>query len=166
MVLQKCRRSIGAIVLVLGLLTGGVSLPAGVVKADVKPVVTIYFHPQWGCCKGWGSHLTKNGFKTKMVPMNNPTDIKKLYNIPRRLYSCHTGFIDGYYLEGHIPAVDIHRLLRDKPDIKGLAVPGMPIGSPGMEGEPREAYDVYGIDKSGKISVFSSHRWVDKATHR
>ncbi len=92
-----------------------------------------------------------------MVDVQNPRDVKRRHQIPKNLYSCHTGFVSGYYLEGHIPAEDIQRLLKEKPAIRGLAVPGMPTGSPGMEGEPKQKYQVYAIDNGGNISVYANH---------
>ncbi len=80
-----------------------------------------------------------------------------MYNIPSRLYSCHTAKIGDYFIEGHIPAEDIKRLMLEKPKIKGLIVPGMPGGSPGMEDAPYESYKVFSMDKDGKLDVFATH---------
>lgn len=92
-----------------------------------------------------------------MKGVENPNSVKKLYGIPDHLWSCHTAFIDEYFIEGHVPAEDIFRLLKEKPDVKGLVVPGMPIGSPGMEGGTPEKYEVLTLDKFGKTAVFSRH---------
>lgn len=85
----------------------------------------------------------------------NLTDIKHKHGVPERLYSCHTALIDGYVIEGHVPADLIYRLLKEKPPVIGLAVPGMPIGSPGMEGGKPEAYEVFTFDKNGRTTVYA-----------
>jgi len=92
-----------------------------------------------------------------MIPTNNSNKIKKDHNIPLRLASCHTGISQGYFLEGHIPAEDIKKLLREKPEIRGLAVPGMPGGSPGMESSPYQSYEVLSVGLDDTIKVFSRH---------
>ncbi len=123
--------------------------------------VIVYQSPFWGCCKGWGSHLEKAGFKVKRVEIDNLSAIKQKYNIPSNLQSCHTGIVGPYFLEGHIPVEDIKRLLREKPEIRGLAVPGMPMGSPGMEGAYSDPYRVFSIDAKNKLRVYS-HHWNDR----
>jgi len=92
-----------------------------------------------------------------MIPNRNSSQIKKDHNIPLNLASCHTGISQGYFIEGHIPAADIKRLLKEKPRIRGLAVPGMPGGSPGMESSPYQAYEVLSVGMDGTIEVFSRH---------
>lgn len=92
-----------------------------------------------------------------MVETDNPRPLKKMYGIPFSMQSCHTAVIGKYFVEGHIPANDIKRLLKEKPDIKGLIVPGMPGGSPGMESSPYQPYSVLSMDKYGKLKVFSNH---------
>lgn len=96
-------------------------------------------------------HLAENGFNVETKPTNNLVGIKQEYNVPMQLQSCHTAVIDGYVIEGHVPAENIYRLLEERPDIIGLAVPGMPIGSPGMEteGMADEAYDVIAFSDEG-----------------
>lgn len=125
--------------------------------AEPTPEVIIYFSASWGCCDGWGSHLEENGFKVKRVTSANQYAVKRQYRIPRNLYSCHTGIVEGYVIEGHIPASDIKRLLEEKPDIRGLVVPGMPGGSPGMESSPYEPYTVFALQHDGSIKEFSRH---------
>ena len=102
-------------------------------------------------------HLRANGFKIekKDVFGKTLTDIKHKHGVPGRLQSCHTALIEGYVIEGHVPADLIHKLLKEKPQIVGLAVPGMPIGSPGMEGGKPEPYEVFTFDKSGRTTVYA-----------
>ena len=83
--------------------------------------------------------------------------VKRQAGVPRGAYSCHTAFVDGYVVEGHVPAEDIKRLLTERPDVAGIAVPGMPIGSPGMEGPNPQPYDVLAFDEDGVLSLFASH---------
>jgi hypothetical protein len=102
-------------------------------------------------------HLEKNGFKVekKVLFGKNFTEFKRQQGVPERLYACHTALISGYVIEGHVPADLIHKLLKEKPQIAGLAVPGMPIGSPGMEGGKPEPYEVVTFDKSGRTTVYA-----------
>jgi hypothetical protein len=92
-----------------------------------------------------------------MVEINDPNAVKRKYGVPNLLATCHTGLIGDYFLEGHIPAADIRRLMRERPKIKGLAVPGMPAGSPGMEGGPAQRYQVLSVNPDGTTRVFASH---------
>lgn len=119
--------------------------------------ITVYKSPTCGCCTKWVDHLTDNGFKVKSINTNNLSNIKKNSGLPYGLGSCHTAFVDGYVIEGHVPASDIKKLLKQRLDVVGLTVPGMPMGSPGMEGPRRDKYDVMTFDKSGKTTVFSRH---------
>jgi hypothetical protein len=102
-------------------------------------------------------HLHANGFKVekKDVFGKQLTDVKSRYGVPQRLYSCHTAVIDGYVIEGHVPADLIKRILKERPSIVGLAVPGMPVGSPGMEGPNPEPYEVLTFDKQGRTTVYA-----------
>ena len=93
----------------------------------------------------------------RLVPVENVYAIKKKQGVPLELHSCHTGVVGQYFLEGHIPAEDIVRLLKEKPNIKGLAVPGMPMGSPGMEGEYKVDYRVYGVRMDGTLFIYNEH---------
>jgi len=113
-----------------------------------------------GCCLSWMEHLEENGFSPKGEDMFAGVLVRfKLDNgVPQRMLSCHTALIDGYVIEGHVPSDDIRRLLSEKPDAVGLAVPGMPLGSPGMDQSRwREAYDVFLINNDGSTEVFSSY---------
>jgi hypothetical protein len=102
-------------------------------------------------------HLQANGFKVqkKDVFGKQFSDVKSKYGVPQRLYSCHTALIDGYVIEGHVPADLIKRILKERPSIVGLAVPGMPVGSPGMEGPNPEPYEVLTFDKQGRTTVYA-----------
>ena len=102
-------------------------------------------------------HLQQNGFKVELKEVFGKgfTDIKRKYRVPERLAACHTALIEGYVIEGHVPADLIYRLLKEKPPVVGLAVPGMPVGSPGMEGGKPEPYEVLAFDKDGKTTVYA-----------
>lgn len=118
--------------------------------------VVVYKSPTCGCCKNWISHLQENGFTVEVHNRRNMSPIKTELGVPRHLQSCHTATVGGYVLEGHVPAEEIARLLKEKPQIKGLAVPGMPMGSPGMEGPRKDAYDVVTFQENGRTTVFAS----------
>ena len=120
--------------------------------------VTVYKSPSCGCCKKWIRHLEQNGFSVKTHDTQNVVPYKIQHGISPRLASCHTAVVDGYVIEGHVPASDIKRLLTERPAVKGLTVPGMPIGSPGMEqGARQDRYDVLTFDAKGGTKVFSSY---------
>lgn len=127
--------------------------------ALAQDMITVYKSPTCGCCTKWISHLEQNGFKVKPVDMNNVGSKKIEFGITRPLASCHTAVVEGYVIEGHVPANDIKRLLNQRPKgVTGLTVPGMPIGSPGMEqGGRYDTYEVLSIDKRGQTSVFARH---------
>ncbi|NNE68616.1 MAG: DUF411 domain-containing protein [Pyrinomonadaceae bacterium] len=121
--------------------------------------ITVYKSPTCGCCTSWESHLEKAGFAVASKPTEQMTQVKKKRNVPEALHSCHTADVDGYVIEGHVPASDIKKLLEQKPSVLGLAVPGMPQHSPGMqpEGEKPKGFDVLSFDKVSKTAVFSSY---------
>lgn len=121
------------------------------------PLITVYKDPDCGCCKAWVEYLRKHGYRVDAKDTRDMDAIKASVGVPRSLVSCHTALIGGYIIEGHVPADDIARLLKQKPKIAGLAVPGMPAGSPGMEGAPPVHYRVMAFTRSGKTSVFASH---------
>jgi hypothetical protein len=137
---------------VLALLSGNTHLFAGLPKKMV-----VYKSPACGCCGAWVKHVRAAGYQVETVDVDDVTPYKTKHGVPLELASCHTGVIDGYAIEGHVPADLIDRLLREKPKhAKALAVPGMPLGSPGMEVPGRkDAYDVILIDKHGKRTVFA-----------
>ncbi|MDH5447034.1 MAG: DUF411 domain-containing protein [Gammaproteobacteria bacterium] len=124
-----------------------------------QDTMTVYKSPTCGCCKKWIDHLEENGFKVKAVDMANVSPKKLELGINPRLASCHTAVIDGYVIEGHVPARDIRQLLKDRPkNIHALTVPGMPVGSPGMEmGNRKDPYAVLSIDKQGGTAIYSRY---------
>lgn len=125
-------------------------------QAERKPQITVYKTPTCGCCHEWVAHLEANGFAVVANDVPNTAPYRERFGVPKELGSCHTGVIDGYALEGHVPASEIKRLLAEKPKARGLAVPGMPVGSPGMEtgGTLRDAFDVVLFSDDGRRSVY------------
>lgn len=120
------------------------------------PQVTVYKTPTCGCCEGWVDHLRENGFSVIVHDQNDLSAVKAANGITPQLESCHTAVIEGYVIEGHVPADLIARLLNERPEIAGLAVPGMPGGSPGMESSPKEPYQVLAVGKDGRTSVYAN----------
>lgn len=119
--------------------------------------IDVHRDPNCGCCKAWISHLEDNGFTVTDHVEEDMSAVKQRLGVPPRLASCHTGVIDGQFVEGHVPAADILKLRR-QPNLLGAAVPGMPTGSPGMEyGTVRDAYQVIGLDKQGTEQVISEY---------
>ena len=125
--------------------------------AAPKKQMTVYKSPTCGCCKAWVDHVRAAGYEVKAIDVDDVTPYKKKYGVPLDLSSCHTAVVGGYAIEGHVPADLIDRLLREKPkNAKALAVPGMPVGSPGMEvGGRKDAYNVMLIDRNGKATVYA-----------
>ena len=120
--------------------------------------VVVYKDPNCGCCKSWVEHLRKHGFEVVAKDTADMTAIKRTGRVPEALHSCHTAFVNGFVIEGHVPAADIQRLLAEKPRVAGIAVPGMPIGSPGMEmGSRVDRYDVIAFNRDGSTRVFARH---------
>jgi hypothetical protein len=134
-----------------------VAAAAPTITSPTKPTITVYKDPNCGCCKNWIEHLIKHGYGVDAKDTPDMTQIKSSLGVPGDLRSCHTAVVAGYLIEGHVPAADIDRLLATQPKIKGLAVPGMPMGAPGMEGPTSQHYQVLAFDKTGKTSVFASY---------
>lgn len=129
-------------------------------RASIVPAgttITVYKSPTCGCCGKWEDIMRSAGFTVKSVPTNDMDAVKRTHAIPLDKQSCHTGLVNGYIVEGHTPPADVARMLAEKPDIRGIAVPGMPAGSPGMEGAWRDAYDVVTLPKTGASTVWSRH---------
>ena len=122
------------------------------------PEVTVYKTRTCGCCAKWVDHLKANGFEPVVKEVATTADARKQFGVPDALISCHTAVVNGYTVEGHVPAADIHKLLKQKPKAVGLAVPGMPLGSPGMEqGDRKQAYSVLLFGKDGKTTAFTRY---------
>ena len=140
-------------------LLGALAPLRSMAATDEKLHITVYKTPSCGCCHEWVAHLEKNGITvtTHDVPGTGP--YRDRYGVPRALASCHTGVIEGYAIEGHVPAAEIKRLIAERPKARGLAVPGMPIGSPGMEvdGTRRDAFDVVLFDDAGMRKVYQHY---------
>ena len=134
----------------------GVKSPAAAVLPQSSPRLTVHKDPTCGCCTGWVEHMKKNGFDVAVNESADMNAIKKGVGIPAAMGSCHTGKIGKYFIEGHVPAADVKRLLAANPDALGLTVPGMPAGSPGMElaSGRVQAYDVLLVHKDGTVSVW------------
>ena len=121
--------------------------------------MTVYRSPSCGCCGVWIEHAKKHGFKIKDIKTESIEALKQKYNVPPELVSCHTTIIDGYVMEGHIPADDIKRFLEQKPELAGLAVPGMPLGTPGMEaGDLKQPFQVLAFNDKGEVEVFNEYQ--------
>lgn len=122
------------------------------------PAMTVNKDPGCGCCDLWVEHLQKAGFKVQLQENSDMAAVKQRVGVPAAMRSCHTGEVGGYFLEGHVPAEDVQRLLRERPEARGLAVPGMPLGSPGMEVQGRsDPYQVHLVAKDGSSSVWARH---------
>ena len=134
-----------------------VTAAAPTVTSPAKPTITVYKDPNCGCCRNWIEHLIKHGYRVDAKDTPDMEQIKTAFGVPSPLKSCHTAVVGGYLIEGHVPAADIDRLLATKPKVKGLAVPGMPMGSPGMEGAAKQHYQVLAFDRTGKARVFASY---------
>ena len=147
--------ALGAAFLALTLTTGAAA--PSVNSAPKEPKITVYKDPSCGCCKSWIAHLIKHGYRVDAKDTPEMAEIKRTLGIPETLTSCHTAVVNGYLIEGHVPAADIAKLLKEKPKVAGLAVPGMPMGSPGMEGPRQQHYQVLSFDKNGKTKVFASY---------
>jgi hypothetical protein len=130
-------------------------LQTGTVFAGENEVITVHKDPTCGCCSGWVEHLQKAGFGTKVFDTREFEPVKRRLGVPDDLAACHTAEVAGYIIEGHVPAAALKRFLAEKPNASGLAVPGMPIGSPGMEGGPPEKYDVVLFGPHGRRTYMS-----------
>lgn len=120
--------------------------------------ITIYRDPGCGCCSKWIGHLKKHGFNVKDVKTREMATMKRKFNVPAHIASCHTAVINGYVIEGHVPADDIKRLLKTKPKTIGLSVPAMPVGTPGMEVPgKKDPFSVVSFDPSGKTKVYKKY---------
>ncbi|MDD5412103.1 MAG: DUF411 domain-containing protein [Methylobacter sp.] len=129
-------------------------------SADGKPIdIVVYRSPSCGCCGKWLEHLKQNNFNVKDIVTDDVQAIKDKSGVSKEMASCHTAIVDGYVVEGHVPANDIKTLLKTKPKIVGIAVPGMPAGTPGMEmGGKKEPYNVMSFDRENQYQIFKSYK--------
>ena len=150
------------------LLAGAIVVAAAIgvpmlVTADQRggeslPPVTVYKDPNCGCCSLWVQHLERAGFRVTATNTSDMPALRAKLGVPAHVQSCHTAVVGDYVVEGHVPADDVKRMLSTRPDVKGIAVPGMPIGSPGMEqGNVKHQYSVLSFDATGRTSVFAMH---------
>ena len=141
--------------------SGGAFAFAGSARAQTRGsrAMAVYKSPTCGCCDGWVTHMRQAGFTVAVHVVADPGTVRRARGLPDALASCHTGVIGGYAVEGHVPAADVLRLLAERPEAAGLAVPGMPIGSPGMEapGGRKQPYDTLLVLRSGQTRVFARH---------
>jgi len=151
------KKNITQTLLITGVIAGSLFYT---MSAQAELDIKVYKNPSCGCCGNWVKHLKQNGFNTDVTAMQNRQPLQIKMGVPLDRGACHTAVIDGYFIEGHIPAEDIKKLLSEKPNIAGLTVPGMPAGSPGMENKnyPAMDYSVLAIDKQGRTSIFSQHK--------
>jgi hypothetical protein len=128
-------------------------------QRTARPAMEVYKSPTCGCCSKWVEHVEAAGFTTKVMEIDDASldQLKTKRGVPETAQSCHTAFVNGYIVEGHVPASEIHRMLRERPAIAGIAVGGMPTGSPGMEvpGRAPQQYNVVTFDKQGAVRVYS-----------
>jgi hypothetical protein len=130
---------------------------AGVAMAQSALSITVNKTPYCGCCKQWMAHLQANGFTASGKDVDDTAPVRASLGMPAKLGSCHTAVINGYVIEGHVPAEDIKRLLKEKPKALGLAVPGMPLGSPGMESANPQPYETLLVMKDGSTKLWAKH---------
>ncbi len=132
----------------------------GCARAAAPQTVTVYKTPYCGCCKGWITHMTRAGFTVAVQEVEDLNPIRARHGVPFKLSSCHTALVGGYVIEGHVPPQDVTRLLKQRPKAVGIAVPGMPIGSPGMEspsGQSERYATLLLLDRKGRTRVFAQH---------
>ena len=130
---------------------------AAVIAAGL-PEAVVYKSPTCGCCASWVAHMKASGFDVKVVEQNDVDEVKRRFGVPEHLASCHTALIGGYVVEGHVPASAVKRLLNEKPAALGLSAPGMPIGSPGMDGPNPTPFGTQLFDERGRTKVFETYR--------
>ncbi len=150
---MKLGKLVTPIAIGAALMAGGIVVVQSRGQA-ANPTITVYKSATCGCCNGWVDHLEQAGYAVETEDRNDMLAVKEQLGVARELGSCHTAVIEGYVIEGHVPGDVIARLLSERPDIAGLAVPGMPIGSPGMEGPNPQPYEILAFDEAGNVSVF------------
>jgi hypothetical protein len=135
------------------LLLAGISGAAPASAEELKQVI-LYKDPHCGCCEGYADYLRENGFEMSVKPTHDLPLLHRQYGVPEPLEGCHTTLVDGYVVEGHVPINAVLRLLKERPDIKGISLPGMPAGSPGMSGEKAAPFTIYEIG-DGPAKVYA-----------
>jgi len=135
----------------LALMALAVACGGGPAEAEEQRAATLYKNPQCGCCEGYADYLRENGFDVAVKPTHDLTLLHRQYGVPAPLVGCHTALVDGYVVEGHVPISAVLRLLSERPDIKGISLPGMPAGSPGMTGEKVAPFTIYEIGDEPKV---------------
>ncbi len=138
----------------VALVVAGVAIATFSRPAAAAPQVTVYKSATCGCCNLWIDHLRENGFTVTAMDVADVGAVMAQHGVPALLGSCHTATVNSYVVEGHVPADVIHRMLEERPEFAGIAVPGMPIGSPGMEGPNPEPYNVVAFDRAGGMMVY------------
>lgn len=143
--------------LVIGVTALGINTVSYASESMKMQEMTVYKSPQCGCCDKWVEHLQENGFEVELIMVNDMGSIKQEVGVPRQFTSCHTAVVGDYWVEGHVPADLIQKLLEEHPgDIKGIATPGMPAGSPGMESPNPVKYEVLSVDDKGNVEVYAT----------
>lgn len=128
-----------------------VTLVALPLPAMAEPIqATLYKNPQCTCCEGYAAYLRNNGFTVDVKPTNDLTEISRKAGVPENLQGCHTTFVDGYVVDGHVPVDVVKKLLKERPAIAGITLPGMPLGAPGMNGTKIGTFTIYAVSKDGK----------------
>ncbi len=142
----------------LAIVGGTAAWLLGSQSAEAADIV-VYKDPNCGCCRKWVDYMRDAGYSVEARNTRDLLAIKAEHGVPNQARSCHTAIVGGYFIEGHVPAADVRRLLTERPDIRGLSAPGMPIGSPGMEvpGKAPQPYQVLAIASDGTPTVFASH---------
>lgn len=143
---------------ILPILALVMALAANPANGSERPSATLYKNPQCSCCEQYADHLRSNGFTVKVVPTHNLSVIRRQagVNIPEKLEGCHTIFIDKYVVDGHVPLKTLDRLLTERPEIRGISLPGMPVGSPGMPGQKTEPFTIYEIGNNAEPRVYAT----------
>ena len=137
------------------ILTALILLPLPAMAETLQ--ATLYKNPQCSCCEGYVAYLRKNGFEVDVKPTNDLAEISHKAGVPAEFQGCHTMFVNGYVVDGHVPITTVRKLLSEKPAIAGISLPGMPLGSPGMGGEKEGPFTIYAITKDGKApSVYAT----------
>lgn len=145
--------------ILLSLLLLTVLVPAHAALADEPVKATVYKDPNCGCCHNYVSYLRENGFEVEVVDTGDLSSIKQSHGVPEDLAGCHSTIVGGYVVEGHVPVAIVKRLLQEKPEILGISLPGMPLGSPGMDGDKEGPFVVYEIAKdsgSGSPKIYAT----------